>query len=129
MDLLLLPTLKHRLIKNFKNYRPTNGNYNLLSYMQQLENKYRENRDCLNCLMDIKSMTNLYMSENKIETVLHHVESVELLRHLLFFFEPDLNVTNVIHELERLESILNMHQFVCKTYDDGLKWGPGLVVS
>ena len=116
MEQLLLPSLKQQIINYFKDHNFKNGNDNLLNYIQILENKYRINQNYIQWLNIIRNTINQcstkintnsfdgtsylkthvndlkLLIESDFNTALCNVSSIELLKDLLFFFKPEMNL-------------------------------------
>lgn len=110
-NILILTSLKNKLINYYKAHDFENKTNYLHIYLQTLENLYyfRSNSShmCVNAIKNkvreySQQVTNKNCSEeneiqfiNEIDDVLCNIKNVELLMELLFFFEPELHIKNI----------------------------------
>ena len=127
---LLLPALKYKFIKHLQSHNFKNGNNNLWDSIQALENKYRSNPNYNQWLNKIRNTINYCSStittrsfdgkskleayendqqlfiESEFHAALCNIDSVEFLKALVFFFEPDLCYLNSIQIVEEINAIV-----------------------
>jgi hypothetical protein len=91
--------LKYKITKHFLSHNFKNGNDYILAYLRYLENeKYKDEIEMKlhigrigQKIFDISRMMDSsqnYSIECELNTVLFNISNIELLRNLLYFFEP-----------------------------------------
>lgn len=135
MEQLLLSPLKQRIINYLKQCNFINGNIILLNYIQELENKYRNNQSCMTYLNSIRNTISLCSSvintcsldgtsrliayrndpqlliESEFNSVIYNINNIELLKDIMLFFESTTStIENISERLTKLEKIIeNLH--------------------